>query len=71
MSEEPKEPKRDYYAMGWEAGVEQARRILTTRLDRPDEALSMIQGLLVKGHQVRNGGPARKVTVDGARGSHW
>lgn len=44
---------QDLYARGWESGVEQARRILSVRLDDPAEALSMIHDLLIDGHRSR------------------
>ena len=60
--------EKDHYAKGWEAGIEQARRILTARLDRPEEALSKIHDLLIEAHVVKQSGPARRTA---GRGSDW
>ena len=59
---------QDHYAKGWEAGVEQCRRILATRIDNAEEALSKIHDLLIQAHVVKQGGPAKKTA---GRGSHW
>jgi hypothetical protein len=58
--------EQDPYAKGWEAGLEQARRILSIRMDRPEEALSKIHDLLIQAHVVKKGEPARKTA-----GGHW
>jgi hypothetical protein len=45
----------DLYAKGWDAALEQARRLLTQHLDRPDLALDRIHQLLIDGHRARRG----------------
>lgn len=40
------EERHDRYALGWHAGLEQARRIVMTAEDR-DDALDRIIGLLI------------------------
>ena len=44
---------RDHYALGWEAGVEQCRRILSGRMADPAAALAMMSDLLIEGHRQR------------------